>query len=213
MFMEHGRLNPLEEQGFIQAFEYTHELAWKTLSDLLKQEGYQDLLGSKDVTRKAFSLNLIENGDAWMDMIKSRNLTVHSYNEEIAKSIILATRNAYYPAFLQLEKKTDWNCIMPYGLGADTIKKMQDVFARYPQIHNVILYGSRAKGTYHPGSDIDLTLQGYRLDLHILATIHHDLDDLLMPYTVDLSLLDTIEDKDLLDHIKRVGIDFYAKVL
>ncbi|PKP43815.1 MAG: nucleotidyltransferase [Bacteroidetes bacterium HGW-Bacteroidetes-13] len=68
-------LNELEQQGLIQSFEYTHELAWKTLKDFLNHKGVQDLYGSKDTNRKAFKEGLIKNGTVWMEMIQCRNLT------------------------------------------------------------------------------------------------------------------------------------------
>lgn len=98
-------LNELEEQGLIQAFEYTHELAWKTLSDFLKDRGNLEIFGSKDATREAFNLGLIGNGDIWMDMIRSRNLTSHTYNEEVTKTIVNHITYKYYPAFCELEEK------------------------------------------------------------------------------------------------------------
>lgn len=81
-------LSLLEKQGMIQAFEYTHELAWKTLKDFLEYSGEtQPLYGSKDVVRKAFQSGLISNGGDWMKMTLSRNLTVHTYNESTAEQI------------------------------------------------------------------------------------------------------------------------------
>ena len=71
-FIEKGELNELEEQGLIKSFEYTHELAWNTLKDLLESRGNRKILGSKDAIRLSFRLNLIENGDAWMEMTKDR---------------------------------------------------------------------------------------------------------------------------------------------
>ena len=98
-------LSKLEEQGMIQAFEYTHELAWKTLKDFLEDKGTNSLYGSKDVTRAAFKLGLIENGDVWMDMIKSRNQTSHTYNEENAVEIVTDIINNYFRSFILLHQK------------------------------------------------------------------------------------------------------------
>jgi len=95
-------LSELEEQGLIQSFEYTHELAWNTLKDFLENKGVQPLYGSKDTTREAFKRELIEEGDVWMQMIKSRNLTSHTYNREIAEEIALAIRQHYHAAFRKL---------------------------------------------------------------------------------------------------------------
>jgi len=100
-----GELNELEEQGLIQAFEYNHELAWKTQKDFLEESGYVDLFGSKNVARKAFEVGLIDDGQVWMNMIKSRNLTSHTYNEETTQKIITAIIDEYYQTFCQLNKK------------------------------------------------------------------------------------------------------------
>lgn len=92
-------LSKLEEQGLIQSFEFTHELAWKTVKDFLESRGVQNLYGSKDVTREAFRTNLIENGETWMAMIQSRNLTSHTYDEATAAQISAAIRGSYFTEF------------------------------------------------------------------------------------------------------------------
>jgi nucleotidyltransferase substrate binding protein (TIGR01987 family) len=98
-------LSKLEEQGLIQAFEFTHELAWNTLKDFLEERGVENLYGSKDATRAAFKSGLIENGEAWMQMIKSRNLTSHTYEEDTAAQIVSAIRNVYHSEFEGLRTK------------------------------------------------------------------------------------------------------------
>jgi len=98
-----------------------------------------------------------------------------------------------------------------YGLKDDTINKINQVFATFPNIEAVILYGSRAKGNYKPGSDIDFTLKGHNLNLSALNKISLQLDDLYLPYTFDLSIYAHIENTDLLDHINRVGQLFYKR--
>ena len=85
------------------------------------------------------------------------------------------------------------------------------VFQSFPEIEQVILYGSRAKGTNKPGSDIDLTIKGKNLNLQLINKIDLELDDLLLAYTFDLSIYNQIDNSDLLEHIKRVGKDFYIK--
>lgn len=96
---EQRKLSKLEEQGLIQAFEYTHEMAWNTLKDFLEERGVKKLYGSKDATREAFKTGLIENGEAWMKMIESRNLTSHTYNEETAMAIVSAIIHSYFAEF------------------------------------------------------------------------------------------------------------------
>jgi len=99
-----------------------------------------------------------------------------------------------------------------FGLKQNTIEKIHAVFARYPQIEKAVLYGSRAKGDYKNGSDIDLTLVGDTdLTIQVLYKIMNEIDDLLLPYTIDLSIFRSITDTDVLDHIRRVGVPFYEK--
>ena len=100
---------------------------------------------------------------------------------------------------------------MKFGLSKDTIDAICSVLKKYSQIEKVVLYGSRAKGNYRNGSDIDLTLIGKELDLRTLSKVSHDLDDLLTPYKFDLSIFDDIENLDLIDHINRLGVDFYTQ--
>ena len=101
---------------------------------------------------------------------------------------------------------------MNYGLSQSTIQKIRSVLSHYPQVEIAILYGSRAKCNYKNGSDIDLTLQGNAdLTLSVIYRILDDLDELLLPYTIDLSDLKDISDPDLIEHIQRVGVTFYDK--
>lgn len=100
---------------------------------------------------------------------------------------------------------------MKYGLPQSTVQKIWAVLSRYPQVEKAILYGSRAKGNYKNGSDIDLTLRGGDLSLNVIYRILDDLDDLLLPYTFDLSIFNDISDPDVIEHIQRVGVMFYDK--
>jgi nucleotidyltransferase substrate binding protein (TIGR01987 family) len=87
----------------IQAFEFTHELAWNTLKDFLEELGSEKIYGSKDATRAAFKAELIKNGEAWMRMINSRNLTSHTYDEAITADIVSAIRAIYFAEFETLQ--------------------------------------------------------------------------------------------------------------
>lgn len=100
-------LSELEEQGLIQAFEFTHELAWKTLKDFLNYQGNHEIYGSKDATRQAFKYELIEAGYIWMDMIKSRNNSSHTYNEVVAEEILTSVISDYYSEFKKLKDKLE----------------------------------------------------------------------------------------------------------
>ncbi len=92
-------LSDLERQGLIQAFEFTHELAWKTLKDFLESHGTENLYGSKDATREAFAQGLIEQGEDWMAMIQSRNRSSHTYNENTAREVAGSILSSYVPQF------------------------------------------------------------------------------------------------------------------
>lgn len=105
--MEERELSILEKQGVIQSFEYTHELAWKTLKDFLEHRGSTGIYGSRDATKKAFALGLIEDGEIWMEMIKSRNLTSHTYDERTADEIIDLVKDSYFYQFEKLKIKME----------------------------------------------------------------------------------------------------------
>lgn len=92
------------------------------------------------------------------------------------------------------------------GLSHDVIEKLKSVFSLFPQIDRVILFGSRAKGNYRSGSDIDLVMDADNLSFDEIMNIEQQLDDLLLPYQIDLLIMNTIESKELLEHIKRVGV-------
>lgn len=102
---------------------------------------------------------------------------------------------------------------MFYGLTEIDILEINSVFTKHQSISEAILYGSRAKGNYRNGSDIDLTLKGNTLDFTILLRVETELDDLLLPYKIDLSIYCQIENRDLVEHIDRVGICFYDRSL
>src|SRR5688500_11636285 len=99
---------------------------------------------------------------------------------------------------------------MRFGLKDESIEKIAGVFAGFPQVEEVIRYGSRAKGNFRTGSDIDLTLKG-DLNLDTMNSISRHLDDLMLPYTFDLSIHNHLSNADLLEHISRIGIVFYRK--
>src|ERR1043165_6090254 len=82
-FIQKGKLNELEKQGLIQAFEYTYELAWNTLKDYFEAQGEINIHGSKDAFRLAFKRGVIEDGETWMDMVKNRALSAYTYDEEV----------------------------------------------------------------------------------------------------------------------------------
>lgn len=97
------------------------------------------------------------------------------------------------------------------GLTNKEVESIISVFSKYAQIEEVLLYGSRARGDYKPASDIDITMKGENIDLTLLSEIEYDLDDLLLPYKLDISIYDRISNSDLINHIDRVGVKLYEK--
>ena len=100
---------------------------------------------------------------------------------------------------------------MKYGLSDRTIEKIHSVFEKYPQIEKAILYGSRATDTYQNGSDIDLTFCGEGLTHSVLTKIDNDLDDLLLPWTIDISDFSQIGNTDMVAQIELHGVNFYER--
>ena len=98
-------LSELERQGLIQSFEFTHELAWNVMKDYFAYQGNPEIRGSRDATREAFKFELINDGEAWMDMIISRNRTTHTYDEETAIEIVDAILKDYVALFNDFKEK------------------------------------------------------------------------------------------------------------
>ncbi len=101
------QLSLLEQQGLIQAFEFTHELAWNVMKDYAHFQGNIAIAGSRDASREAFKMSLIKEGDIWMEMIKSRNQTSHTYNKALASQIAERIIEDYYPAFKLFSEKME----------------------------------------------------------------------------------------------------------
>lgn len=100
---------------------------------------------------------------------------------------------------------------MRFGLRDKDIGDLESVFSQFKEIESVLIYGSRAKGNYREGSDIDLTLLGHGLNIHHLAQLELKIDELMLPYKFDISIMENISNPDLVDHIRRVGKIFYTR--
>lgn len=100
---------------------------------------------------------------------------------------------------------------MRFGLTENTIEQINSIFVKHPSIEQVIVYGSRAKGNYKTGSDLDLTICSTELNQRLLLQIMTELDDLLLPYSIDLSIYQQIDNPNLIQHIQRIGMIFYQR--
>ncbi|GHV73367.1 hypothetical protein AGMMS49940_06690 [Spirochaetia bacterium] len=203
------------EEGLVQRFEYTHELAWKVMKDYAEYQGNNSIGGSRDATREALDLNLISDGAIWMDMIQSRNETSHTYNNVIAQTIVKKIIADYFPVFqafkISMRAKLPKLKPLPYGLQETELQKIVTVFTHYSEIEQAVLFGSRAKGNNKPYSDIDIALKGEKLDLTVKGKIENELDDLLLPYKIDMMLFQHIRNDELLEYIQRAGKVLYSR--
>ena len=98
-------LSKLENQGLIQGFEYTHELAWNMIKDYLEEQGIFGLIGSKNTIREAFKLGILKEGEIWMNMIQSRNQTSHTYNTTLADQVVSDIIHKYYLQFKEITEE------------------------------------------------------------------------------------------------------------
>ena len=99
------QLSDIEQQGLIKAFEFTHELAWNVMKDFFYWQGDAAIAGSRDATREAFAKGLLEDGEGWMAMIKSRNQSSHTYNQAVAEAIVTAVIELYHGLFVGFESR------------------------------------------------------------------------------------------------------------
>jgi nucleotidyltransferase substrate binding protein (TIGR01987 family) len=203
-------LSDLEEEGLIKRFEYTYELAWTTLQDLLRERGYSDISGPRP------------DGKIWLRVIKSRNLTAHVYDEEtvdeiaqVIRRIITMSLKISKKILLQLKvEKTFVNqnySSLYSGLDESELYELVKVLSSNLKVNEIVLFGSRAKGNFHPFSDIDIALKGEGIILTDLLDLSNDLDLLWLPYKVDLVNFAKIKEKDLIDHVNCVGVRLYKK--
>ena len=107
MLANERSLTEIEQQGLLKAFEFTHELAWNVMKDFFEYQGNVSIKGSRDAIREAFSTGLIDEGEIWMDTIKSRVQAVHAYDESTASEIAAKIINEYFSVFIDLKDKME----------------------------------------------------------------------------------------------------------
>lgn len=212
-------LDRVELQALIKSFELSYETGCNLIKDWLEYQGVTGISGSRDAIRKGFNAGLISNGSGWMEMLQTRNRTAHTYNEGVARDVGRQIVDRYYPVLHELADTMDARAANEEygldevtdisGLSGDKNSAIRSVFAAYPAVRHVVVYGSRAKGSHQPGSDIDLCILSGDVDGELVSKIEASLDDLGLPYLVDLSVYDEIENQDLREHIDRIGASIY----
>jgi len=204
-------LNDLEREGAIQRFEYTFELAWKTLKDRLEHDGLEiNPVTPRNVIREAHRALLIEDGDDWMAMLNDRNLMSHTYDEEDFRRVVGNIEGGYLRVLestrARLGEETRRH--RSPDLKPATMKMLARIFAAYPDLKEVILFGSRATGKAKPQSDIDLATRGIS-DLDRLGALKLDLEDSDIVQKCDVAAYERIGYAPLKQHIDAHGVTIY----
>lgn len=209
-------LNRLEREGVIRRFRFAFDMSCNLLNDRLEYDGViLATITPRGVIRQAFSARLIDDGEAWMAMIADRNLMARAYDFERFDVIIRSIHSRYLAILDALYQR-----LLAGGYGAmtmpdpflsdATLRMLMDVFAGYPELAEVRLFGSRATGRATVRSDIDLVTLGIS-DSHRLGMLALDLEDLPIPQMCDLQAYEGVKHPPLKRHIDAFGITIYRK--
>lgn len=213
-------LDRVELQALVKSFELCYETGWNLMKDWLEYQGTTDISGSRDAIRAAYSAGLIADGDGWMQMLRTRNRTSHTYNETVAREVEARIVEQYRQLFHDFaatmrRRGREEDDAQPVGeipgLSGEQNTALRDVFRRHPDVDTVLLYGSRAKGTHKTTSDIDLCITSPSIPLESVLSIEGAIDDLLLPFQVDVSVYSKIDNPELREHIDRVGVVVYRR--
>ena len=207
--------NLFERVGIIQMFEITFELAWKTLSDRLKHDGITVVATPRQVIRDASRVGLIDDGQTWLNMLEDRNKMSHKYDLEDFEEAENNIRDSHW---FMLERfrnqlaadKPPMKAEKTLVLADTTLALMRDVFAQYPDLQKVTLFGSRAIGDATERSDIDLVTHGMS-DGRAVARIGLDLEDLPIAQVCEIQRYERITTESLKRHIDEEGIVIYDR--
>ena len=210
--------NLFERAGLIQMFEITFELAWKTLNDRLEHDGINVVVAPRQVLREAFRAGLIDDGQTWIDMLEDRNKMSHRYDLEDFEDAEANIRRSYRFALEKFRNQFATDCHAKSTMKAEktlviadkTLAMMQDVFAQYPDLQKVTLFGSRAIGDATERSDIDLVTHGIE-DILAVARIELDLEELPIPQICEVQAYERIKAESLKRHIDADGIVVYDR--
>ena len=205
-------LSEMEQEALIHRFEYTLELAWKTLQDYLDELGFIDAKGPKPVIKQAFQNNIIADGNIWIDMLDARNLTTHSYDAETSNKVTSKIINDYYFAIRELKNRlfepySKESKAIKFGLEDKYYEMIKKVLNGINEIEQVVIFGSRAIGTAKNGSDIDLALKGKNVNSDLILKVLRDLDDLPVAYKFDVVNYNTTS-SELKEKIDKHGVVF-----
>ncbi len=200
-----GNLSDLEAEGMVQRFEYTFELAWKTMKDYLESKGITRTY-PRDVIKAAFETGLVDDGETWVEMLERRNEAAHTDNKERFERVTGAIRTRFLAALTALVSRLDRER-SSFGLTSGTLEQIRAVLHAEPRVTRAVVFGSRSMGTHKIGSDIDLCVFGPLLDSEALTGLTRELNDRSStPYRIDVVHYETIDSEPLRLHIDRFGV-------
>ncbi len=209
-FIDKEGLNKFELQGLIKCFEYTFELAWKTMKDYLEREGFE-VKSPRNTIKIAFQTELIADGHTWIDALEKRNLMAHTYDEKIAKEAEELIRYKYNKTIQDLSKKFR-RINMNMGLSQNDKDYIINILQRFKEIERAKIFGSRAKNNYKTGSDVDIAIYGDGITLNLISSLRWMLEEEgPLPYFVDIVDYTHLDQGELKDHIDRIGVLIYSK--
>jgi nucleotidyltransferase substrate binding protein (TIGR01987 family) len=209
------RQNPINKNiqlSLIESFLFTFKLAWKSVKDYLIYQGIKDINFPREVIKKGFKYQTIQDGQLWIDIIEDTSLISYKDNENMIPMAVKNITEKYIQAidqvyeYLRIKNKT----ILKYGLSEKVLKMISDVFADYPDIYEVKIYGSRAFGNCDHASDIDLAYFT-KSSKKLSDEIQSKLEALPTPYLFDVTDYNKIKYKPLKDNIDKVGRTIYKK--
>ena len=180
-------LSELEVQGMIQAYEFVFELAWNLLKDLLEAEGYQGVVGPRSVIREAYRRGLVADGDLWLEMLRLRNLSNHSYEAGVADEVRAAIHERCMAALQDLlEGAPGHGRLVTEGLSSRTREVLVGILSAEPEVLRATVFGSRARGDHQPGSDLDLLVEVAGPPGAVHVRLAEAFEESRLPWVVDL---------------------------
>ena len=208
-------LSALEQEGTVQRFEVTLELAWKTLKDYLEAEGLTvEPVTPRAVIKAAVAARILQDGKIWLDMLDHRNLLSHTYDQVTFGAAVRSIQDRYFPVLASLVQWFEQQAGAESGpsvqLSTEEMRMMEPLFHQCASLTGVILFGSRAKGTASTGSDVDLALEGVE-DVLVAESLRGKLEDLAIPYRFDVQIVERIQHEPLREHIDRVGVRIWRR--
>lgn len=196
--------NFLLQAGLIQTYEFTFELAWKTFKNYLEWEGFT-VSSPRTTFRQAYQSGYIREGETWMKALNDRNLTSHAYDDEVAAEVVRNIQERYF-SFKRIARMAGKT-----GLNEERRAMIRQILGECPRVRSAVLFGSRAKGTSKPASDIDLAVKGAEVSRADVAALWAAFEGSLLPFFVDVVSYEAIRDEALRAHIDRVGILIYTR--